>query len=181
MNWGLKLIRRDVTTSERNYQEMKVSKATAYALHGLMYMVRHITQLPATTQTIAKAEGVPSGYLAKIFQRLAKAGIVKSVKVQNRGYVFARPPEEISLLELFEVMEGGALFEDCLLRHCECGGTPDNCYIYSRWLGATTKINQLFAETNLVTAAWNHPEHRFNSLPESLKSDEGQAEKEAVS
>ncbi|MHC4084138.1 MAG: Rrf2 family transcriptional regulator [Planctomycetota bacterium] len=55
---------------------MKVSQATAYALHAMMYMVRHITQLPATTATIAKAEGIPAGYLAKIFRRLVKARLV---------------------------------------------------------------------------------------------------------
>ena len=155
---------------------MKVSRATAYALHAMMYMVRHITQLPATTSTIAKAEGIPPGYLAKIFRRLVKARLVRSVRSRKRGYVFARPPEEISLLELFEVIEGEPLFEDCLLRHCECGGTPENCYIYAQWVSATRKINQLLAETSVATAAWNHPQHRFRSLPESL-----QAEKKKVS
>ena len=155
---------------------MKVSQATAYALHAMMYMVRHITQLPATTGTIAKAEGIPAGYLAKIFQRLVKARFVRSVRGRKRGYVFAKPPEEISLLELFEVIEGGPLFEDCLLRHCECGGTPENCCIYAQWISATKKINKLLSETSVVTAAWNHPEHRFHSLPESL-----QAEKKKVS
>jgi DNA-binding IscR family transcriptional regulator len=44
---------------------MKISKTAAYSLHALMYMVRHITQLPATTNTIAKAEGIPAEYLGK--------------------------------------------------------------------------------------------------------------------
>ena len=159
---------------------MKISQATAYALHGMMYMVRHITQLPVTIGTIAKAEGIPPGYLAKIFQRLAKAHLVRSVRGRKRGYVFAKPPEEISLLELFEVIEGGPLFEDCLLRHCECGGTPENCYIYARWISATKKINQLLAETSVVTAAWNHPQHRFHSLPESLEVSKNKARKKAA-
>jgi len=149
---------------------MKVSQATGYALHALMYMVRHITQLPATASTIAKAEGIPSGYLSKIFQKLVKARFVRAVRGHKRGYVFARPPEEITLLELFEVIEGGPLFDDCLLKHCECGGTPENCYIYAQWLSTTKKMNKLFAETTLVTAAWNHPQHRFYSLPESLEA-----------
>lgn len=147
---------------------MKISQAAAYALHAMMYMVRHTTQLPVMTSTIAKAEGIPPGYLAKIFQRLVKAGLVRSQRGRRRGYVFAKPPEEISLLELFEVMEGGTLFEDCLLRHCECGGTPQNCYIYALWISTTRKIRKLLAETTVVTAAWNHPQHRFQSLPESL-------------
>ena len=150
---------------------MKVSKATAYSLHALMYMVRHITQLPATTDTIAKAEGLPHGYLSKIFQKLVKAGIVKSMKDKKKGYVFAKQPEEISLLELFELIEGESLFDDCLLRHCECDGTPENCCIFAKWLSATKKIKQLLSETSLVAAAWNHPEHRFYSLPESLEAE----------
>ena len=147
---------------------MKVRKSAAYALHALSYMVRHSTQLPATTAIIAKAEGIPPDYLAKIFQILVKARFVKAVKSKNRGYVFAKPPEEISLLELFETIESGPLFDDCFMRHCECGGTKENCHIFSVWANATKRIEDLLAETTVATAAWNHPEHRFLSLPESL-------------
>jgi len=149
---------------------VKVSKAVAYSLHALMYMVRHITQLPATTNTIAKAEGIPSGYLAKIFQRLVKAGFIKAVRGKNKGYVFAKLPEEINLLELLEAIDGQSLFDDCLLRYCKCGGTPENCCILAEWLDATKKFKKFLAENSLATATWNHPEHRFYSLPESLKT-----------
>lgn len=148
---------------------MKVSKATAYALHALMYMVRHITELPVLTSTIAKTEGIPAGYLAKIFQRLIKAGLVRSVKGRRKGYVFAKPPEEISILDTFEAIEGKALFDDCLLKHCKCEGTPENCYIYAQWVSSTRKMSRLLDETNLVTAAWNHPEHRFDSPPTPVR------------
>jgi Rrf2 family protein len=149
---------------------MKVSKATAYALHALMYMVRHITQLPATSNTIAKAEGIPPGYMAKIFQRLVKTHFVKAVKGREKGYVFAKPPEEINLLELFEAIENGPLFNDCLLRHCQCGGTPENCHIYAQWISSTKRMSKILAETSLMAAAWNHPEHRFYTLPELLET-----------
>lgn len=147
---------------------MKVKKATAYALHALMYMVRHATQLPITTNTIAKGEGIPPEYLAKIFQRLSKAHIVNGVKGRKKGHIFARPPEEISLLEIINSIEGESLFDDCPIRHCQCAGTPQNCHIYAQWISATREINALFEETSLATVAWNHPEHRFHSLPESL-------------
>jgi Rrf2 family protein len=147
---------------------MKVTKSAAYALHALMYMVRHSTQLPVTTATVAKAEGIPPDYLAKIFQQLVKARFVRAVRGRKRGYVFARPPEEIGLLELFEAIEGRPLFDDCFLRHCECGGTPENCRIFSIWTDATRQIKELLEETTVATAAWSHPTHRFLSLPESL-------------
>ena len=159
---------------------MKISKATAYALHALMYMVRHITQLPANSNTIARAEGIPAGYMAKIFQRLVKARFVKAVKGREKGYVFVRSPEEISLLELFEAVENGPLFSDCLLRHCQCGGTTDNCHIYAQWISTTKKMSKVLAETSLVAAAWNHPEHRFYALPEVLETVKRKPREKAV-
>ncbi len=151
---------------------MKVAKSTGYALHALMYMVRHSTQLPVTAVTVAKAEGIPSDYLAKIFQQLAKARFVKAIRGRKRGYVFARPPEQISLLELFEAVEGGPLFDDCFLRHCECGGTPEDCRIFSIWTDATRQIKKELENTSVAAAAWSHPEHRFLSLPMSLAGPE---------
>jgi Rrf2 family protein len=147
---------------------MKVTKSAAYALHALMYMVRHSTQLPVTTATVAKAEGIPPDYLAKIFRQLVKARFVRSAKGRKRGYVFAKPPEEISLLELFEAIEGRPLFDDCFLRHCDCSGTPENCRILSIWFDATRQIKESLGEMTVATVAWEHPAHRFLSLPESL-------------
>ena len=151
---------------------MKVTKSAGYALHALMYMVRHSTQLPVTAVTVAKAEGIPSDYLAKIFQQLAKARFVKAIRGRKRGYVFARPPEQITLLELFVAVAGGPLFDDCFLRHCECGGTPENCRIFSIWTHATRQIKKELEDTSVAAAAWSHPEHRFLSLPISLASPE---------
>lgn len=142
---------------------MKVTKATAYALHALMYMVRHMTELPITVNSIAKAEGIPLGYLSKIFGKLVKANFVKVVRGGNKGYVFCVHPEEIKLNMLIEAIEGKPLFEECPLKHCECNGTAENCFIYAKWLKAVDKINHLFNETSLADAAWNHPEHRFDS------------------
>ena len=155
---------------------MKISRASAYALHALMYMVRHATNLPVIGETIAKAEGIPPQYLAKILQRLVKTGFVRRAKGKSGGYTFARSPEEISLLELLETIEGGPLFDDCFMKHCECDGTPENCRILSIWASTTRQIKELLEETTVAMAAWNHPEHRFLSLAESLAvSEDGRA------
>ncbi len=151
---------------------MKMSKATAYALHALMYMVRHVTQLPASIRCIAKTEGIPEGQLVRVFTCLVDAGLVKTVKGRPRGYVFGVDPEHISLLDLFEAVEGGPLFDVCLLQHCACTGTTENCFIYAQWHEATRKMKGVFARTSLEDAAWNHPEHRFDNPPASPKSIE---------
>jgi len=143
---------------------MKISQASGYALHALMYMARHVTQLPVTSRAMAKAEGMPPGYLAKVLQRLAKAGFVKSVQGRKRGYIFAVPPEEISLFALFESLEERSLFDECPLQHFACGGTSNNCHIYAQWLAVIGKFKELLRETTVAVAAWHHPEHRFDKI-----------------
>jgi len=150
---------------------MKVSQASAYALHALMFMVRHATQLPMTSKAIARTEGIPEGYLAKVLQQLVKAGFIRSVRGRTRGYVFAKLPEEISLLDVVEAVEGQPLFDDCPLRHCACGGTSQNCHIFARWLAATRKVKDLLDETTIAAAAWQHPEHRFHVLPNLMPEE----------
>ncbi|MCF7972577.1 MAG: Rrf2 family transcriptional regulator [Phycisphaerae bacterium] len=149
---------------------MKLSKGAGYALHALMYMVRHITQLPLTVSHVAKAEGIPAGYLSRLFQTLSKAGLIRALKGRHHGYVFAKSPEKITLLEIFETIEGRTLFGECLLKHCNCGGTPNNCRIFKQWQESTQQITDLFSEITLTSAAWTHPEHRFEALPESPPS-----------
>jgi Rrf2 family protein len=124
-----------------------------------------MTQLPVTSAAIAKADGMPAGYLAKVMQQLVRAGFVRSVRGRNRGYVFTKDPETISLLRLFEAIEGGPLFDDCPLKHCACGGTRENCTIFSRWISATAELKDLLEQTSVASAAWSHPEHRFSVLP----------------
>ena len=149
---------------------MKLKRSTAYALHALMYMVRHGTQLPVTTSTISKSEGIPHDYLAKVFQQLVKANFIRAVAGRKRGYIFVIPPEEISLLELFEICEGRTLVDDCPLRHCKCGGTPENCRIFSIWVSCTKGIKAILEETSVAEATWNHPEHSFNTISYHLCS-----------
>ena len=148
---------------------MKVKKSVGYALHALAYMVRHKTQLPVTTRTIAKSEGIPSDYLAKVFQILTKSGFVKSVRGKKKGYIFDMQPEDISLLMLIESIEGGPIFNECFLKHCECGATRENCNIYSIWVNSTRQVINKLKDMNIESVAWSHPDHRFNSLPDNLE------------
>ncbi len=140
---------------------MKLKRTNAYALHALMYMVRHMTQLPVTIQTISKAEGIPYRQLVNLFRLLADAGIVENTGSEQAGYVFGRSPSEVTLLELFELVEGQSIFEECFLKHCDCAGTPDNCGIYASWKQATRSLSKMLSEITLEKAAWGHPEHFF--------------------
>lgn len=145
---------------------MKLKPANSYALHALMYMVRHATQLPVTVHAISKAERIPYRQLMGIFSRLAEAGMVKNDSSSKSGYVFARPPSGISLLELFEAIEEEPIFGECFIKHCECSATPAECKIYASWKEATAAIAQKLSRISVENATWGHPEHYFNDVSE---------------
>lgn len=126
-----------------------------------MYMTRHLSQLPVSIEEISKAEMIPHSYLSRVFKKLVNAGFVKSQGTRGKGYTFVIPPGQISLLELFKVVEDQDFLTGCFMNHCECGGTPENCEIYSIWKESTVKLMELLKQTSLVDATWNHPEHRF--------------------
>ena len=140
---------------------MKIKQSNSYAMHALMYMVRHATQLPVTVYAISKAEGIPYRQLVNLFQLLAAAGIVKTMDNGQPGYTFKRSPTEVTLLELFELIEGGSIFHECFMNHCDCKATPDKCKIYSSWRQATASVEKKLSEITLENAAWGHPEHYF--------------------
>lgn len=140
---------------------MKLKITNSYALHALMYMVRHSTQLPVTLSVIAKAEGISRSQLTRIFHLLTEADfVIKSEKARS-AYNFARSPHELTLLELFETIEGHTLFGECFMKHCDCGGTLEDCDIYQQWHQTTRPILKKLAETTIQDAAWRHPEHYF--------------------
>lgn len=140
---------------------MKIKQANSYALHALMYMVRHSTQLPVTIQAISKAERIPYRQLVGLFRLMAEAGIVKKTNSAQSGYVFGRLPSEVTLLELIELIEGGPVFGECFMKHCDCRATHENCRIYAAWKRATASVTRQLAETTIEGAAWGHPEHYF--------------------
>lgn len=85
---------------------MQYSIGVEYALHCLTYLI----DLPKGTsigiKDLATYQGVSDSYLSKIFTKLVKAGIVRSIPGVKGGYQLARPPENISFLDVVEAIEG---------------------------------------------------------------------------
>ena len=73
------------------------------------------------------------------------------------------------MLDVVEAIEGESPFEECFMKHCDCGGTPENCCIYRQWREATRKLKESLGQTYLADVAWTHPEHYFSPPPESQK------------
>jgi len=86
---------------------MKLTRASAYTLKALAYVARQKTTDPIPSHVMAaEARGIPELFLLKCLLRATSAGLLRSVKGPNGGYVLARPAREISMLEIVEAVDG---------------------------------------------------------------------------
>jgi Rrf2 family protein len=85
---------------------MKFSRAASYALHALVYMAAQKHNRPVASHVIAEARGIPERFLLKVLKPLVSARVLQSVKGPNGGYRLAKGPNEITLLEVIEAVDG---------------------------------------------------------------------------
>jgi Rrf2 family protein len=85
---------------------MRLTRASSYALHAVVYMAAQKQNKPVASHHIAKARGIPERFLLKVLKPLVSARVLHSVKGPNGGYRLARTPTDISLLEVIEAVDG---------------------------------------------------------------------------
>jgi len=99
-----------------------LGKGVEYALHCLTFLV-HAPGESVSVSDIAEFQGVSPTYLAKIFGRLKRSGIVTSSRGLRGGFALARSPEQITFWDVAVAVEGKpALFR--------CDDIRENCILY---------------------------------------------------
>jgi len=129
---------------------VKISDATALALHSLVYLAHDPAERPTTTE-IAKEFHVSRHHLAKVHQRLTKAGLLRSHRGPAGGVELAKDPKAITLLEIYEVMEGSMLSKACLFGKDACHRS--DCVLGNLLPGLTRQVQKYFKETSLAQLA----------------------------
>jgi len=91
---------------------LKISNAATIALHAMTYLAA-FPDNKHMTKEIASLHQVSEAHLSKVLQRLTRAGLVKAVRGPKGGFSLAKSADEISLLEVYETIEG--TLEGCSL------------------------------------------------------------------
>lgn len=89
-----------------------IGTGVEYALHCLLWLMVPLEQRPSS-RDLAEIQGVPAAFMAKIFPKLEKAGIVEASGGIRGGYRLARAPEDISVLDVVDAVEGQKALFDC--------------------------------------------------------------------
>ena len=92
---------------------MQFSIGVEYAFHSLFYMVELPDDKTIGIRELSKLHGITETYLSKIFTKLRKAGIVRSIAGVKGGYKLARRAEDISFWDIIEAVEGSSRFFQC--------------------------------------------------------------------
>ncbi len=94
---------------------MKITAIEEYGLRCMVLLARHGDEYPLTLPEFAEKEGVSTPYAGKLLMILKRSGLVKAARGRRGGYVLVKPPEEIKLKEIFEVL-GKPVFSE---GHCD--------------------------------------------------------------
>ena len=92
---------------------MQFSVGVEYALHCLLYMVDMTHGRAVRVKDLAEFQGVSETYLSKVYTKLRKSGLIKSIPGVNGGYELALPPEEITFWSVIEAIEGNSSMFQC--------------------------------------------------------------------
>src|SRR4051794_39556271 len=85
---------------------MKLTRASSYALHAIVFMAAQKHNKPVASHLIAQARGIPERFLLKVLKPLVSARVLHSVKGPNGGYRLAKAVSDISMLDIVEAVDG---------------------------------------------------------------------------
>lgn len=99
---------------------MTISTKSRYALRALIDLAVHYSGKPVLLKEIAKRENISLRYLENIFTKLRTAGLLKSVKGRGGGFLLARDPENINLLDIVLLLDGDTAISQCVDEPLAC-------------------------------------------------------------
>lgn len=100
---------------------LRISEAASLGIHAMVVIARDPDTVHST-RSVAEALGVSEAHLAKVMQRLTHSGLVNSVRGPKGGFALARPASEVTLLNIYEAIEGPFAPSGCLLKKPVCRG-----------------------------------------------------------
>ncbi len=111
---------------------MELTRKGEYAIRGIVYLAGKPMDKVYLLSDIAAAVDVPPTFLAKIFQQFSKMGLVKSFRGTGGGFMLGRAPENITLLEVVEAVEGPIIPNRCVVNPLNCERSGD-CNVHPVW------------------------------------------------
>lgn len=118
---------------------MQITRQADYAIRAVLYVAKLGANQRAATRQIAEEQHIPPSFLAKIISQLSIAGLLQTSRGARGGVTLAKQPDEISLLEVVEAIDGPIMLNECVIDEKACT-FGEVCPLRSVWCNAQDDI-----------------------------------------
>ena len=126
------------------------STSCHYGLQAMLYIAMHSSEdKNIGLKVIAEGQNIPRHFLSKILQQLVKNNLLLSMKGPTGGFSLAKDPEEITLIEIIEAIDGLVVFNRCGIGFKQCNDKKP-CPIHDEYKKMRKQVENLFRSKNLL-------------------------------
>ncbi len=129
-----------------------INRETDYAARIVLFLARRPPGTRTTAQEVARLCHVPRAIVRRVVTRLGNAGLLTSTRGVGGGIALARPPAEISLLDVVEAMEGPPILNTCVRDPQECP-LMEQCTVHLAWVQASGLLTDFLRNTTFAGLA----------------------------
>jgi Rrf2 family transcriptional regulator, iron-sulfur cluster assembly transcription factor len=129
---------------------LELGRRADYAIRAVVDLAHHSGGGERrTSRAIADEMAIPASYIPQILAELVRAGLVDSVAGRSGGYVLARAPSDISLLDVVHATESAVVSTACVLRGGPCRW-EEMCAVHVPWAEAQHALLDSLGSTSLA-------------------------------
>lgn len=128
---------------------MKLSTRSRYGLRAMIAMAMNENNGQMMAKEIAEKQSLPLTYLEQLMVALRKAGIVNATRGAKGGYLLVNTPDNITLADIIEALDGPISIADCS-DIANCCIDPDVCSLREVFDGANNLLHQYFKDITLA-------------------------------
>lgn len=132
---------------------MIITRATEYAIRAILHMSRQPAGEIVYKKDICKAQDITPAFLTKILQPLIKDGIVGSQRGVGGGFYLAKPPVEITLLDIIKSQEGPVYLNQCMIEDSAACEREFFCPVHGAWKQIRNEFMATLSRYDFATLA----------------------------
>jgi len=126
-----------------------LSNTSKYAIRAVIYLSLQAGEnRKIGIKQISKDLNIPTPFLGKILQTLAKHKILSSIKGPHGGFGLGKKMDELKLIDIVNVIDGQDLFKKCLIRLEDCS-EKEPCSMHSKYSEIRSSVLSLFQNQNI--------------------------------
>ena len=131
---------------------MQITRAADYAVRVMVHLATAPPAQKHSLNELAAVTGVQQSFLSKILQRLVHQGMLVSQRGSGGGFIVNRAPDQVSLLDVVEAIEGPTQLNHCVGESGHCS-RKDWCGAHPAWERAQRALTDVLSSVSVAQLA----------------------------